>query len=243
LAGLAPGTVITSFNGTPTPTWQAMTAQLERTPAGQAVELGLRDGSTRTAILGSRWGSYTPAQQESIAAADAFGVAECHRRLGADGPTGGACAEALQRQAFLGIRPLLPEDTRFLAHPFTSGVVGFLSLVSLPVGEVRGHPVLSVYLPAFADAPWAPTVFWPLALVLFWIFWINLMVGLTNILPMLPLDGGHIFRDAVGGLLQRLRPAMESARRERVVSWTAGAMSLFILGAFILQILGPRLVG
>jgi membrane-associated protease RseP (regulator of RpoE activity) len=68
------------------------------------------------------------------------------------------------------------------------------------------------------------------------------MVGLTNILPMLPLDGGHIFRDAVGGLVQKVRPAMEAAKRERLVSWTAGAMSLLILGAFILQILGPRLV-
>jgi membrane-associated protease RseP (regulator of RpoE activity) len=241
-AGLAAGTVIVAFNGTPVPDWQAMTGLLDHAAAGQQVPLGLRDGSTHLAILQSRWSAYSPQQQESIVNADEPGVAECQRRLGPDGPTGGACAEQLQRRSFLGIQPLLPDDTRFLAHPFTSGGVGFLSLVSLPIGEVRGQPVLSTYLPAFSDAPWAPALFWPLALVLFWVFWINLMVGLTNILPMLPLDGGHIFRDAVGGLVQRLRPAMETAKRERFVSWTAGAMSLLILGAFILQILGPRLV-
>ncbi|MFO1535504.1 MAG: site-2 protease family protein [Thermoplasmatota archaeon] len=242
-AGLGPGSIITSFNGAPVPDWPTLGAQLNASRPGQQVTLGLRDGTTHPVTLESRWSGYTEQQREAIVSADAYGVAECHRRFGASGPVGGPCAEALQRSAYLGFYQLTAEDTRFLSHPFTSGMVGFLSLVSLPIGEVRGQPILSTYLPAFTDAPWAPAVFWPLALVLFWIFWINLMVGLTNILPMLPLDGGHIFRDAVGSLVQRMRPSMESVRRERLVSWFAGAMSLLILGAFILQIIGPRLVG
>ncbi|HUR60982.1 MAG TPA: site-2 protease family protein [Candidatus Thermoplasmatota archaeon] len=224
-AGLEAGSTITAVDATPMPDWPALRAFLDGTHPGQEVTLTLRDGSTHPTTLQSRWDALTPQQRDQATSANA------------------TRAEALQKASFLGIRPLLPEDTTFLAHPFTSGAIGFLSLVSLPIGEVRGAPVLSTYLPAFNDAPFAPALFWPLALVLFWVFWINLMVGLTNILPMLPLDGGHIFRDAVGGLVQRLRPSMEAARRERLVGWTAGAMSLLILGAFILQILGPRLVG
>jgi membrane-associated protease RseP (regulator of RpoE activity) len=241
-SGIAAGSIITAADATPTPDWAALRAFLDGTHPRQGVSFTLRDGSTHAATLASRWDAYSEKEREAITSADPGGAAECRRAFGPQAPTGGACAEAMQNASFLGIRPLLAEDTRFLAHPFTSGAIGFLSLVSLPVGEVRGQPVLSTYLPAFNDAPFAPAVFWPLALVLFWVFWINLMVGLTNILPMLPLDGGHIFRDAVGGLVQRLRPSMETGARERLVSWTAGAMSLLILGAFILQILGPRLV-
>ncbi|MEA3144405.1 MAG: hypothetical protein QOG31_1729 [Thermoplasmata archaeon] len=241
-SGIAAGAVITSFNGTPIPDWPALSARLNASAPGQQVTVGLRDGTLHTATLDSRWNGYSQPQREAIVTADAYGVAECHRRFGPAGPVGGPCAEALQKSAYLGFYQFTPEDLRFLAHPFTSGMIGFLSLTSLPIGEVRGEPVLSTYLPAFHDAPWAPAIYWPLTLVVFWVFWINLMVGLTNILPMLPLDGGHIFRDAVGGLVQKLRPAMEAAKRERFVSWTAGAMSLLILGAFILQIFGPRLV-
>jgi membrane-associated protease RseP (regulator of RpoE activity) len=241
-SGLATGSVITGVDATPIPDWPALRTFLDGTHPGQQVSIALRDGTTHVAALQSRWDALTEAQRDAVSSAKPDGIAICQQFMGADAPTGGPCAEGLQKLSFVGIRPLLPEDTGFLAHPFTSGAIGFLSLVSLPIGEVRGAPVLSTYLPAFNDAPFAPALFWPLALVLFWVFWINLMVGLTNILPMLPLDGGHIFRDAVGGLVQRLRPAMETARRERLVGWTAGAMSLLILGAFILQILGPRLV-
>jgi membrane-associated protease RseP (regulator of RpoE activity) len=223
-AGLAPGSVIQAADGTATPDWPALVAILNAHKPGDPITLTLRDGSRHAATLESRWDTLTPQERERQTAANA------------------TQAEALQRQSFLGIRPLLPEDTRFLAHPFTSGVVGFLSLISLPIAEVRGQPVLSTYLPAFGNAPWAPALFWPLALVLFWVFWINLMVGLTNILPMLPLDGGHIFRDAIGGLVERLAPAVSAVRREQAVNRAAIVVSLLILGAFILQIVGPRLV-
>lgn len=224
-AGLAAGSVVVAADGKATLDWGTLVTVLNAHKPGDQVTLTLRDGSQHAATLASRWDVLTPQEQERQTAENA------------------TKAELLQHQSFLGVRPLLPEDTRFLAHPFTSGLTGFLALVSLPIGEVRGQPVLSTYLPAFNDAPWSPALYWPLALVLFWVFWINLMVGLTNILPMLPLDGGHIFRDAVGGLIQRLRPNLEAARLERLVGWLAGAMSLLILGAFILQVLGPRLVG
>ena len=68
------------------------------------------------------------------------------------------------------------------------------------------------------------------------------MVGLTNILPMLPLDGGHIFRDAVGAVVDKVRPGMDKQRQEKFVGRAAAWVSLFILAAVLLQFFGPRLV-
>lgn len=45
--------------------------------------------------------------------------------------------------------------------------------------------------------------FWLLADGFYWLFWLNLMVGTFNALPMLPLDGGHMYRDGVLALLRR----------------------------------------
>jgi membrane-associated protease RseP (regulator of RpoE activity) len=241
-AGIKPGDTLASVNGTPMADWQAFTVALQSRHPGDTVRLGLRDGRQMDVRLESYWDQLAPAEREAILGEQAQAMQACRDRLDPDPSSGADCAERFQSQAFLGVRPLLPEDERFAAHPFDGHGRGLLMLVSLPIGEVRGSPFLSVYLPAFHQAPFAPAVFWPVALVLFWVFWINLMVGLTNILPMLPLDGGHVFRDAVGGLVERARPAMDPARRDKIVGRTAGAVSLVILLAFLLQIIGPRLV-
>lgn len=241
-AGIEPGDTLTALNGQAMADWDTFTAAMQDKRPGQTVELTVQDGRTLNVNLVSYWDSLSEGEREDVLAETPEAMAMCNGRLEPDPPSGADCAERLQRQAFLGIRPLLPEDTRFASHPFTDHGTGLLTLISLPIGEVRGQPFLSVYLPDFHEAPFSPAVFWPLANLLFWIFWINLMVGLTNILPMLPLDGGHVFRDAAAGVLQRLRPAMDPDRRDKIVGRTAGIVSILILAAFILQIIGPRLV-
>jgi membrane-associated protease RseP (regulator of RpoE activity) len=45
--------------------------------------------------------------------------------------------------------------------------------------------------------------FWDLIHLLFWCAWINLNVGIFNAIPMVPLDGGYIFKEGVDRLLDR----------------------------------------
>jgi membrane-associated protease RseP (regulator of RpoE activity) len=241
-AGIEPGHSIVSVDGAAVADWEAFTSVMETRRPGDVLDVGLDDGQSLDVALSSYWDELTPAEQEAVLDEQPAAMAMCYARLEPDPDSGAQCAERLQGQAFLGVRPLLPGDTAFASDPFSDGGRGLLTLVSLPIGEVRGQPFLSVYLPEFHEAPFAPAVFWALVSLLFWVFWINLMVGLTNILPMLPLDGGHIFRDAVGGLVEKLRPAMDPEARDRLVGRTAGLVSFLILGAFILQIIGPRLV-
>ncbi len=223
LGGLRSGDVIVAADGTVLPDWTAFSDFMATRAPGDAVRFELRSGDAILVELVSRWDALDPETQEQVLAEDP------------------ARAERLTREAFLGVRPLLPDDLSFLRNPVGSAA-GFLSIVSLPIGEVRGAPYLSTYIPAFQEAPFEPAVFWPLATLAFWVFWINLMVGLTNILPMLPLDGGHIFRDALGAVVEKVRPGMDPRKTERLVGRAAGAMSLVILAAFLLQIIGPRIV-
>jgi membrane-associated protease RseP (regulator of RpoE activity) len=241
-AGLEAGDSVTALNGQVLPDWESFSAEMRRHSPGETVNLTTWDGPVRQVTLESYWDSMSQDEREAVLAGSDSAMAACNARLDPDPSSGAECAERLQQQAFLGVRPILPEDMRFAAHPLAYKGTALLTLVSLPIGEVRGQPFLSVYLPSFHQAPFDAAIFWPLVLLLFWIFWINLMVGLTNILPMLPLDGGHVFRDVAAAVLHRMRPAMDPARRDKIVGRTAGIVSLLILAAFILQILGPRLV-
>ncbi|MEK6984940.1 MAG: site-2 protease family protein [Candidatus Thermoplasmatota archaeon] len=222
-AGVEGGITFVSVGNVTLADWTAFRGYLNTTRPGDVVALAANDGRTFQVTLESRWEQLTPEQQQQVVAQNA------------------TLAESLQQQSFLGVRPLLESDVGFLSAPFEQGGIGFLKLISLPIGEIRGSPVLSTYMPAFLEAPATEGAYWIAATLCFWLFWINLMVGLTNILPMAPLDGGHIFRDVVGGAVQRLRPSLDEPRRERVVGRIAAGVGFFILAAFILQIAGPYL--
>jgi len=65
--------------------------------------------------------------------------------------------------------------------------------------------------------------------VVYWIFWLNLVVGLFNILPIVPLDGGYLFNDAVNSLLRRVKKDMSNERREKIVKNISLIVSLTVL--------------
>ena len=41
--------------------------------------------------------------------------------------------------------------------------------------------------------------------LLFWVMWVNILLGFTNLIPMVPFDGGHMFKDMVHAGLTRFR--------------------------------------
>ena len=44
-----------------------------------------------------------------------------------------------------------------------------------------------------------------LANLFFWLMWVNILLGFTNLIPMVPFDGGHMFRDLLHGSLSGLK--------------------------------------
>ena len=41
--------------------------------------------------------------------------------------------------------------------------------------------------------------------LLFWLIWVNILLGFTNLFPMIPFDGGHLFKDIVHGMMTGIR--------------------------------------
>ena len=85
-------------------------------------------------------------------------------------------------------------------------------------------------------------LFWLTANSLYWLFWINLWVGLFNMLPAVPLDGGYLFRDNLRLLLKKTMAGRSEESRERLVGYVTRMFSFLILVLLLWQILGPRLL-
>ncbi len=84
-------------------------------------------------------------------------------------------------------------------------------------------------------------IFWIVANSLYWIFWINLMVGLTNVLPAVPLDGGYLFRDGIDSIVRRVRKNASQEEIERHVGSITLALAMIVLFLIVWQLIGPRL--
>jgi membrane-associated protease RseP (regulator of RpoE activity) len=52
----------------------------------------------------------------------------------------------------------------------------------------------------------------------FWLMWVNILLGFTNLIPMVPFDGGHMFRDLLHGSISGVKKLGKKLRlwdRER----------------------------
>lgn len=121
-----------------------------------------------------------------------------------------------------------------LKNPFSSGD-GLILLYSLPViGYFIGYnPLVSPYTQGLEltgiAAAIPPSIFWIFINAIFWIFWLNLLLGFFNVLPMVPLDGGFLFNDGLRYVVQRLKTNLSEERVESIVRRITMFISLVIL--------------
>ncbi len=81
------------------------------------------------------------------------------------------------------------------------------------------------------------TGFWILVNSLYWIFWLNLMLGMTNLLPAVPLDGGYVFRDFITYLCEKLKLKNPKKMGDAITTF----FSFMVLILIIWQFVGPRI--
>ena len=125
------------------------------------------------------------------------------------------------------------------------GVVGWVILLVLPfpnpfIGSFAGFntSIYMFYEPIGWAVPLGVGVFW-LANSLLWIGWMNFYVGLFNCLPMLPLDGGHVFRDILHSILARL---FGNEKRMGVIAGkVATGFALLMMASLVFMIIAPKL--
>ena len=87
-----------------------------------------------------------------------------------------------------------------LAPIITGGIIvknpvsNFLGYLGLPF---EGLSPVPSGVAALFSVPFSPLVFWGVLNTLYWLFWLNFLLGITNALPFVVLDGGQFFRDTL----------------------------------------------
>lgn len=105
----------------------------------------------------------------------------------------------------------------------------FMMLPFLGLQPISGD--LSVYLGAPFDG------FWLIYNVLYWVFWVSLLVGAFNALPIYPLDGGWLFRDFSTSVAKRF--TKDEDRAERIARSVTSGISMFTIALVIAPLLIP----
>ena len=145
-------------------------------------------------------------------------------------------------KGFMGVAAENPQIvTDNLANPTEN----ILLYISLPFAKLQPFPehFTSIFEPSGAIGIIPDSLFWILANCFYWIFWLNLMVGLTNALPSVPLDGGFIFADGITGILDKVKTGLTEKRKEEIVDNLVSILAITVVFLVVWQLVGPRIVG
>ncbi len=215
-ASLGSGDIITSINGTSTTTAALFQSALERSTPGENVSLTY----------------YSTSLGRSVST----------RVVLAPSPT-------VPGRGYLGVAVygFTPSEIRqVLVSPLgsdqgaLSGAVDWLLLPILSLEPISGTTTGFFHVSGpFAAA--GPGAFWVGANVLYWLAWMNLLLGLSNALPLVPLDGGLLFRDFAASVASRLRRGWTDARLETFAGRAVVASSVLVLILLAWQFIVPRL--
>jgi membrane-associated protease RseP (regulator of RpoE activity) len=161
-----------------------------------------------------------------------------------------APSPSVKGRGFLGVEVngITPTEMRqVLISPLASDqgpLTGTADLLVLPLAElepVQGPTMNYFHLTGiFAGAN--PNDFWFGANVLYWLAWMDLLLGLSNALPLIPLDGGLLFRDFAAAFAARVKRGWNAARVDAFAGRAVTASSLLVLLLLVWQFVVPRLL-
>lgn len=209
-AGIPGYSVITSINGAPVASQEEVSAAMEEMRPGETVTL--------------------TAEKDGVESTYTLTLDEWPKELGGDRDTG-----------FMGVyyynAPAVKEHIGNIAD---LGLLAPLYLTIAPIDAfIQGNSQqLGILL---TDTPeqiaWEEPfpLFWGAVHLLFWTGWFNLLVGMFNAIPIVPLDGGYMMKEGVERFFERRG---WSQYAQRVVASISG----FVTVMLILLITMPMIV-
>jgi len=219
---LAAGDIITELNGTMTSTNAQLQAVLSGSHAHQTMQLQYYSGSLGTTVT-------TNVTLEPLSA-----------YTGDPSDAG---------KGFLGISLsfLTPAELQWtLVWPpgTTFGAwTGSINWVVLPIAGLE--PVSGATQSYFhLTGPLGgvdPGSFWIGLNILYWVAWMSLLLGASNALPLIPLDGGLLVRDFVAAFASRVKKAWTPERAEQFGGTAAIVSTFLVLILLAWQFVIPRL--
>jgi len=172
-AGISPGSIVTAINGVPVTTRADISVILNDTKPGDVV------------ILSAEYDKNVKDYPLTLAAWPAEVTDRTSGFMGVEYYDGTAVMAVV----------------RGLLSP-----VGFFQFLIIPFASDNGVQFLRILAFETPDTTYYSVPFegfWGVVHLLFWCGWINLNVGIFNAIPMIPLDGGYIFKEGVDRLLDR----------------------------------------
>jgi membrane-associated protease RseP (regulator of RpoE activity) len=238
-AGIQSGMLISSLNDTPIRNENDLRVTLHNTHGGQTVNITVM-----------AYHNNTFENVSSITNVSLLSRADYLRSSGAEVPSGFVDYGFMGiNSAYLGAGVINVEVlSQRLASPyanmqspgdFITDTLRFISLPFIGLAPVQS-PVTDLFQPTGLVAWLGADAFWVSANILYWVFWINLMVGMTNVLPAVPLDGGFLFKDALDAFVQKVRKNATEEQRAKNVHMITYALALFVLFLIVWEFIGPR---
>jgi len=249
LAGLKVGDTLTSFDGVQVSNWNQLASVIKDAKPGAAVTIGVvRDGKpltlhTRLAAVSGRTGGYL-----GVAPAAVF---QPTGPIGAISYVGSGFAQEITGSAHALAQ--LPSAVSTLFAKCPTGAASLRAHAPCRAQTAAGN-VTSVYgLAQDTGQAVAANVGWQykVSFILLLVASLNIWVGLLNLLPLLPLDGGHIWAvlwEMIRGRWARVRgrpnPGLVDYRKLLPVSFSIFlVLCLFSALLILADIVNPVNIG
>lgn len=119
----------------------------------------------------------------------------------------------------------------------TSPWYGTLSTIALPFSGLSPIPGK---LASLFTTPFDPFIFWGLFNTLFWLFWMDFLLGITNALPFFILDGGQFFKDTLK--ISSRRKIFRKLGEEKTIANIALMMNFIVFFLIMWEIIALRFI-
>jgi membrane-associated protease RseP (regulator of RpoE activity) len=215
-ASLGPGSIVTSLNGTTTTTVAGFEAALALTTPHGTYPITYVPANSATTVFATVTLGVDPSDHSrGFLDVEIYGLTPGELRQTLVSPLGSSAGPFTGSVDWL----ILPLAT---IEPMAAPATSFFHLVG-PLGAA------------------SPSAFWVGANLLYWLAWMNLLLGLSNALPLVPLDGGLLFRDFAASVAARFRSGWTAAQLDGFAGRAAVVASVLVLLLLAWQFVVPHL--